>query len=98
VSHVDGTLEVGMSKGRSVLAALAVIVFASSLCAADDQAGSGRSNAQQPSAATTGSATPTGAAQPLTHKITAYTLPPDLYKKAHDRAGIRFRLALISFV
>ena len=30
-------------------------------------------------------------------KITAYTLPPDLYKKAHDRSRIHFQLALIGF-
>lgn len=30
--------------------------------------------------------------------ITAYTLPPDLYKKAHDRSRIEFHLALIDFV
>jgi STE24 endopeptidase len=30
--------------------------------------------------------------------ITAYTLPPDLYKKAHERNRIQFRLALIGFV
>jgi STE24 endopeptidase len=29
--------------------------------------------------------------------ITAYTLPPDLYKKAHDRNRIRFHLNLIGF-
>jgi STE24 endopeptidase len=31
-------------------------------------------------------------------QITAYTLPPDLYKKAHDLNRIHFRLNLISFV
>ena len=31
-------------------------------------------------------------------KITSYTLAPDLYKKAHDRSRIHFRLALIGFV
>lgn len=31
-------------------------------------------------------------------KITAYTLPPDLYKKAHDRSRIHFQLALIGFI
>lgn len=31
-------------------------------------------------------------------QITAYTLPPELYKKAHDRSRIRFRLAVIGFV
>ena len=30
--------------------------------------------------------------------ITAYTLPSDLYKKAHDRSRIHFQLALIGFV
>jgi Zn-dependent protease with chaperone function len=29
--------------------------------------------------------------------ITAYTLPPDLYQKAHDRNRIHFRLALVGF-
>ena len=31
-------------------------------------------------------------------KVTAYTLSPDLYKKARDRSRIRFRFDLISFV
>jgi STE24 endopeptidase len=31
-------------------------------------------------------------------QITAYSLPPDLYKKAHDRNRIHFRLNLISLV
>jgi len=31
-------------------------------------------------------------------KVTAYTLPPDLYKKARDRSRIEFRLALVGFV
>lgn len=31
-------------------------------------------------------------------QITAYTLPPDLYKKAHDLSRIHFRLAVIGFV
>jgi Zn-dependent protease with chaperone function len=30
--------------------------------------------------------------------VTAYSLPPDLHKKAHDLNRIRFRLALIAFV
>ena len=33
-----------------------------------------------------------------TRRVTAYTLPPDLYKKARDRSRIRFRFELISFV
>jgi STE24 endopeptidase len=31
-------------------------------------------------------------------KITAYTLPPDLYTKAHQLNRIRFRLALLGFI
>jgi STE24 endopeptidase len=31
-------------------------------------------------------------------KVTAYTLPPDLYMKARDRSRIHFRLALMGFV
>jgi len=30
-------------------------------------------------------------------KVTAYTLPPDRYRKAHDLSRIRFRLALLGF-
>ena len=42
---------------------------------------------------------PTAANQPSTEKeVVAYTLPPDLYKKAHDRSRIHFRLALIGFI
>ena len=56
----------------------------------------------QPPAAST-SQPPTASAtdtRPTTSekKITAYTLPPDLYKKAHDRSRIHFHLALIGFV
>ena len=31
-------------------------------------------------------------------RVVSYTLPPDLYRKAHDRSRIHFRLALIGFV
>ena len=46
---------------------------------------------------------PASASQPATTTatekvITAYTLPPDLYQKAHDRNRIHFRLALAGFV
>jgi len=35
--------------------------------------------------------------QAQARKVTAYTLPPDLYKKAHDLGRIHFRFNLISF-
>lgn len=41
---------------------------------------------------------PAAATHSLNRQITAYTLPCDIYKKAHDRARIRFLLALVSFV
>lgn len=50
---------------------------------------------EQPTASTT-QATPTATVQP--RKVTAYTLPPDLYRKARNLSKIRFRLALIGFV
>jgi len=38
------------------------------------------------------------AVSPMTEsKVTAYTLPPDRYQKAHDLGRIRFRLALLGF-
>jgi STE24 endopeptidase len=41
----------------------------------------------------------TDAQLPASQKqITAYTLLPDLYQKAHDRSRIHFRLAIIGFV
>jgi Zn-dependent protease with chaperone function len=41
----------------------------------------------------------TSAATPTEHpKVTAYTLPPDLYRKARDRSRIEFRLGLIGFL
>lgn len=58
---------------------------------------------EQPTAAS-GSATPTqtaapqpAASQPTQRIVTSYTLPPDLYKKAHDLNRIHFRFNLISF-
>jgi Zn-dependent protease with chaperone function len=35
---------------------------------------------------------------PVEKKVTAYTLPPETYKKARDLSRIHFRFALISFV
>jgi STE24 endopeptidase len=86
-----------MSKCRIALAVLAITVFTFSLRAADDSSGSaGAASArvqQVPAAESTAAA-----ASEATKKITAYTLPPDLDKKARDRSRINFRLALIGFV
>jgi STE24 endopeptidase len=42
--------------------------------------------------------TATASAPETTEKVTAYTLPPDLYKKARERSRINFHLALIGFI
>jgi len=41
---------------------------------------------------------PGSATSSLKQQVAKYTLPTDVYKKAHDRSRIRFRLALVSFV
>jgi STE24 endopeptidase len=54
-----------------------------------------KSSFQQP---TSGGGPAAAAPQPVTTtKVTAYTLPPDLYQKARDRSRIHFRFELISF-
>ncbi len=52
------------------------------------------SNGQQSAMSATSS--PASVAQ--SRKVTAYTLPPDLYRKAHNLGKVHFRLALIGFV
>lgn len=85
-----------MSKHRIVVAALSCAVFVGYLCTANAQSGSAPPSAPQRSSSSASSAPP--AAQGNTQRVTAYTLPPDLYQKAHDRSRIHFRLALISFM
>src|SRR5215469_15532207 len=85
-----------MSEYRIAFAVLTFTVFA--LCAADDKGSAASSSAQQATPTITGSAAPSAAAPEATRKVTAYTLPPDLYKKARDRSRINFRLALVGFV
>jgi Zn-dependent protease with chaperone function len=49
------------------------------------------SSAQAPSS-------PAATSQPTEKKVTAYTLPPETYKKARDLSRIHFRFALVGFV
>jgi Zn-dependent protease with chaperone function len=53
---------------------------------------------QQPAQAATPAAAPAAAPAQAPQKITAYTLPPDRYKKARDLSRINFRFAIISFL
>ena len=93
-------LGVGVTKYGIALAVLIFTVFTFSLRAADNSSGaaaSTTSGAQQAPAASNG-ATVSTVVPDGTKKVTAYTLPPDLYKNARDRSRINFRLALLGFV
>jgi STE24 endopeptidase len=78
-----------MTKFASVLLALA---FSASFCSASDQPPAAAATQPPPSSASSAGAVPEAA-----HAVTAYTLPPDLYQKAHDRRRIHFRLELVNF-
>jgi Zn-dependent protease with chaperone function len=93
----------GVKKGDSVkklrfaVAVVAFTMFALSLQAAQTAPPAASVTRQQTSSANTSTA-PAPTASVQTAKVTAYTLSPDLYKKARDRSRIHFWLALIGFV
>ena len=70
-----------------------VALLAAAIPCTRAQQESGASGAQQ-SAPSASMPAPSQAGR----QVTAYTLPPDLYKKARDRSRTQFRLALIGFV
>jgi STE24 endopeptidase len=76
--------------------AFAVAILALCLMAAQAQSAPANSSTTQQSPSTT--AADTQAATVQSTRVTAYTLPHDLYKKAHDRSRIRLHLALIGSV
>jgi STE24 endopeptidase len=76
---------------------IAALTFA--LCGLSLGPANGRSTSvPQQTPASVDAGAPGAATSLLNRQVTAYTLPPDVYKKAHDRSRIRFRLALVSFV
>jgi hypothetical protein len=81
---------------RAVRAFTIIVLF---LCAAQDQQPAAASSTQQQQSRAFGASTdraPAVTVQPATtRKVTAYTLPPDLYQKAHNLNRIYFRMALI---
>lgn len=86
---------------RFLLILLPASLFAHALNAAQPSPQS--SSAGSPQAQTQNSSAPASfaAASPQTEapqKITAYTLPPDLYRKAHTRSRLRFSLQLFRFL
>ncbi|MGB8541703.1 MAG: M48 family metallopeptidase [Candidatus Acidiferrales bacterium] len=54
--------------------------------------------AQQQTSDARESSPPSASPQPDARKVTAYTLPPETYKKARELSQIHFRMALIGFV
>jgi Zn-dependent protease with chaperone function len=87
---------------RKLLGAFVFVLMTSLFCSVAFSAEGRSSLAARPSFQAVpeqSSMSTSSAPEPGTQKkVTAYTLPPDLYKKARDRSRIRFRFDLISFV
>jgi len=89
-----------MKTSRVALAVTVLALFVVPSIAAQEHPPSAASSAQHqsPSSSPPVITAPTETEQSATTaKITAYTLPPVLHKKAHDLNRIRFRLALLGF-
>jgi STE24 endopeptidase len=80
---------------RFILAVLALAALAMPLLAIQTPPAS---SPQPQSTTSSAPSTPAPTATVKSRKVTAYTLPPDLYRKARNLSKIRFRLALIGFV
>lgn len=79
-----------------VLIVPAAAIAALSLLVQFRQPPSAISSVQQSSP--TDRSTPTATVRSATTRVTAYTLPPDLYRKARNLGKIRFRLALLGLL
>ena len=87
-----------MRKNWVGIAVLIFAAFGSSVRTAYGQSGSPSSSAPIETSTSIDRGSQGTVTSSVKQQIAAYTLPPDLYKKAHDRSRIRFRLALVSFV
>jgi STE24 endopeptidase len=89
-----------MSKFHVAVAVLTIVLCGFAACAHAQNAANPSSAGQQSSSSPPSDATavPNGTSPLVTGKVTGYSLPPDLYKKAHDKSQIDFRLQLIGFV
>ena len=85
-----------MRKYRIGIAVLTVAVFSLSLRTAHGQSESAHSSAPLQPSTYNDQVSPSETTSPATQKVTAYRLPPDVYKKAHDRSAIRFRIQATS--
>lgn len=84
---------------RNFWFALALGLLMAPVLAAQSAPASASSSGQQEPAGPSAAPAPPAAAEPATQpKVTAYTLPPELYQKAHNLGRIHFRFNLISFV
>lgn len=85
---------------RAVLSVLSFTIITFLLCLVPDRPGAAASSVPPQSAFTGATAqASTVMVKPATvRKVTQYSLPPNLYKKAHDLGRIYFRLRLIGFV
>jgi Zn-dependent protease with chaperone function len=89
-----------MKKVCYFLAVILLCICSSTAYAAQSRAPSTSSSTQQAQPAASAPSAPapsTAAQQTPPQRITAYTLPPDRYKKAHDLGRIYFRFTLLSF-
>jgi STE24 endopeptidase len=86
-----------MKTSRIVLAVAVLTFYAAALMAQDQPPYSASKAQQQPAASSNASVTANALPQSGT-RITAYTLSPDLHKKAHRRNRIHFRLELVGIV
>jgi Zn-dependent protease with chaperone function len=86
-----------VTKFALALVFLLALLFAASLRAAPQSPPTAAASAQSHASTTTPSpASPTAQSHPQT-KITAYTLPPDLYRKARNRGRIGFATRILGF-
>src|SRR5579862_3306564 len=96
-----GTLASNLLKTMLVFAGILTIPLFSGASPLAHAARPSASAAMQPQLQTpdaTQRSAPSVRPQPEERKITAYTLPPETYKKARELSKIRFRMALIGFV
>src|SRR5215469_13685280 len=87
-----------MRKYAIAITVLTFAVFGLSLHAARGQSGSAPSSTPLQHSTSIDRSSPGAADSSVKQQIAAYTLPADLFKRAHDHSRIRFRLALVSFV
>jgi len=75
---------------RKFVSALFALVFLAASCSAS-QSSLAAPPQEQPHSSTSAAVPESG------HVVTGYTLPPELYQKAHERRRIHFRLELVDF-